>query len=310
MPAPFRIDTHTHILPPDYAAWLKRRSADAGGLPIPDWSEARALETMEARSVRSAIVSVSTPGVHLGDVAEARAMARSVNEYCAALVERLPERFGFFATLTLPDVEGSLAELEYAFDTLHADGVILLANTLGQYLGDDSHRPLFDELDRRGAVVFIHPSRLPGDPVPGIPPYAVDFLLDTTRAAIRLLNSGTLARCRNLKVILSHAGGMVPYVAYRIATTTSRDVADGLAQLRQFYFDIALSASPAALPSLLAFAAPDHVLFGTDWPHAPAQVGAAFTALYEGYDMGDAQRRSIDRGAAQGLFPRLAVATS
>jgi predicted TIM-barrel fold metal-dependent hydrolase len=305
--APHRIDTHTHILPPDYSAWLKRHSADAGGLPIPDWSADAALATMDARSVRTAIVSVSTPGVHLGDVAEARAMARAVNEYCAALVKRHPGRFGFFATLTLPDVEGSLTELAHAFDELHADGVILLANTHGTYLGDDSQKPLFDELNRRGAVVFIHPSQLPGSVVPGVPAFAVDFLLDTTRAAVRLMTSGTLARCPDLKLILSHAGGMVPYAAYRIAVTTSPSgVADGLAQLRRFYFDTALSGSPAALPSLLAFAAPDHVLFGTDWPHAPAAVGAAFTGMYEAYRMTDAQRASIDHGAAERLFPRLA----
>jgi 6-methylsalicylate decarboxylase len=307
MATPYRIDTHTHILPPDYAAWLKRRAEDAGGLPIPDWSVESALEAMDARAVRTAIVSVSTPGVHLGDVAEARAMARAVNEYSADITKRFPERFGFFATLTLPDVEGSLAELDYAFDTLHADGVILLANTHGEYLGDDSHRTLFDELERRRAVVFVHPSQLPGDAVPGVPPYAVDFLLDTTRAAIRLMASGTLTRCPNLKIILSHAGGMVPYAAHRIAVTTSPgNVANGLAQLRRFYFDIALSGSPAALPSLLAFAASDHVLFGTDWPHAPAPVGAAFTSMYETYAMSDSQRTSIDRSAAEQLFPRLA----
>ena len=234
-------------------------------------------------------------------------MARAVNEYCGALAKRHPDRFGFFATLTLPDVEGSLAELAYAFDELDADGVVLLANTHGTYLGDDTQRELFDELNRRGAVVFIHPAHLPGTVVPGVPPFAVDFLLDTTRAAIRLMVSGTLARCPDLRVILSHAGGMVPYASHRIAVTTSpRNVADGLAQLRRFYFDTALSGSPAALPSLLAFAAPDHVLFGTDWPHAPAAVGASFTGMYEQYSMPDEQRASIDRGAAERLFPRFA----
>ena len=303
-----RIDTHTHILPPDYAAWLKRRDVDAGGLPIPLWSEVAALENMEARSVATSIVSVSTPGVHLGDIGEARAMARAVNEYCATLVARNPSRFGFFATLTLPDVEGSLAELAHAFDVLHADGVVLLANSRGTYLGDPSQQALFDELNRRKAVVFVHPAQLPGPQVPGVPAFAVDFLLDTTRAVVRLMSSGTLARCPDMKVILSHAGGMVPYAAYRIAVTVSQtNAAAGLAQLRRLYFDTALSGSPAALPSLLAFAEPDHVLFGTDWPHAPPPVGAMFTGMYEKYEMTAAQRASIDRGAAEKLFPRLAT---
>ncbi len=307
MATPHRIDTHTHILPPDYAVWLKRKSADAGGLPIPDWSVDLALESMEARSVRTSIVSVSTPGVHFGDTAEARAMARSVNEYAADVAKKNPGRFGFFATLTLPDVEGSLAELAYAFDTLHADGVVLLANTHGTYLGDETQQALFSELNRRNAVVFIHPAQLPGPLVPGVPAFAVDFLLDTTRAAVRLMTSGTLARCPNMKVILSHAGGFVPYASHRIAITTSTaNVADGLAQLRRFYYDIALSGSPAALPSLLATAAPEHILFGTDFPHAPTRVGAAFTSMYEAYSMSETQRASIDRGAAERLFPRLA----
>ncbi len=308
MATPHRIDTHTHIVPPDYAAFLKRRSADAGGLPIPEWSVDLALASMEQRSVRTSIVSVSTPGVHFGDDAAARAMAREVNEYAADVVKRNPGRFGFFATVTLPDVEGSLAELAYAFDTLHADGVVLLANTHGTYLGEETQKPLFDELNRRNAVVFIHPAQLPGPLVPGVPAYAVDFLLDTTRAAVRLMTSGTMARCPNIKVILSHAGGFVPYASHRIAITTSTsNVADGLAKLRRFYYDIALSGSPAALPSLLATAAPDHILFGTDFPHAPVQVGAAFTSMYEAYSMSDAQRASIDRGAAERLFPRLAL---
>jgi predicted TIM-barrel fold metal-dependent hydrolase len=309
MTAPHRIDTHTHIVPPDYGAWLRRRGVEAGGLPIPDWSVDAALAVMDERKVRTSIVSVSTPGVHFGDDHEARDMARAVNEYAAKLARKHPDRFGFFATLTLPDVEGSLAELAYAFDTLKADGVVLLANTHGEYLGAEAQAPLFDELNRRSAAVFLHPAQLPGPAAPGIPPYAVDFLLDTTRAATRLVQSGTMKRCPNIKVILSHAGGFVPYAAHRIAVTTSpADVRGGLAQLKRFYYDVALSSSPAALPSLLAFAQPDHVLFGSDWPHAPRQVGGLFESMYESYPLSEVQRASIDRGAAERLLPRFATA--
>src|SRR5262249_16931553 len=181
-------------------------------------------------------------------------------------------------------------------------------NTHGIYLADESQQPLFDELNRRGTVVFVHPAHLPGNVVAGVPPFAVDFLLDTTRAAIKLMTSGTVTRCPNLKVILSHAGGFVPYAAHRIAITMSPyRVTHAIAQLNRFYFDTALPASPTALPSLLAFAAPDHVTFGTDWPHAPPRVGAAFTRMYEAYAMTDAQRASIDRGAAEKLFPRFSA---
>jgi predicted TIM-barrel fold metal-dependent hydrolase len=308
MPTRGRIDTHQHIVPASYAAWLRRKGLAAGGLPIPEWSADSAIALMDKYGIRTAIVSVSTPGVNLGDDAEAREKAREVNEYAAEAVREHPGRFGFFATLTLPDVEGSLDELAYAFDKLHADGVVLLANSRGIYLGDKRFDPLFDELNRRKAIVFVHPSILYGnDPPEGIPPFIADFLLDTTRVAIRLASSGTLDRCPDMKVILSHAGGFVPYAAHRMAGAASpkRDFAEGLAQLQKFCFDIALSGSPTALPSLLAFARRDHILFGSDWPYAADPIVGAFTGMYQRYSMEDAQRASIDRGNAEALFPRL-----
>jgi len=303
-----RIDTHHHVVPAAYATWLKQKGMEAGGMPIPHWSADSAIALMDKYRIQTAIMSISTPGVHLGDDAEAREKAREVNEYAADVVRKHPNRFGFFATLCLPDVKGSLNELAYAFDKLHADGVVLLANSRGIYLGDRAFDPVFDELNRRKAVVFVHPSQLYGfDPLKGMPPYIADFLLDTTRAAVRLAGSGTLDRCPDLKVILSHAGGFVPYAAYRIAGAASpkRDFADGLAQLQKFYFDIAISGSPTALPSLLALARPDHILYATDWPYAMETIVGAFTGMYEGHAFSDAQRSSIDRGNAEALFPRL-----
>lgn len=299
-----RIDTHHHVVPPVYADWLATKGVDAGGRAIPDWSVDQALELMDRLEVTKAILSVSTPGVHLGDDTEAKKMARAVNEFAADVHRRLPDRFGFFATLTLPDVEGSLAELAHAFDELEADGVVLLANIDGIYLGDRRFDELFEELNRRRAVVFVHPSPLAGDAVPGLPAFVADFLLDTTRAALSLCRSGTMDRCPDLRVILSHAGGFVPYAAHRIAAAASphRDPADGLAQLERFWFDIALSGTPTALPSLLAFAASDRILFGSDWPYAPAARAASMTALYDAFQLDDQTRASIDHGAANALF--------
>jgi 6-methylsalicylate decarboxylase len=303
-----RIDTHHHVVPAAYAAWLRRKGIAAGGLPIPEWSAGSAIALMDKYRIQTAIMSVSTPGVHLGDDAEAREKAREVNEYAAEVVRKHHDRFGFFATLCLPDVKGSLDELAHAFDQLHADGVVLLANSRGIYLGDRAFDALFDELNKRKAVVFVHPSHLFGvDPLQGVPPFIADFLLDTTRAAVRLAGSGTLDRCPDLKVILSHAGGFVPYAAYRIAGAASpkRDFADGLAQLKKFYFDLAISGSPTALPSLMTLAQPDHVLYATDWPYATDAIVGAFTGMYEGYSFSAAQRASIDRSNAEALFPRL-----
>lgn len=303
-----RIDTHHHVVPPFYGDWLRANDALAGGLPIPDWSPAAALALMDRHEVAIAVLSVSTPGVLLGDGADARAMARDVNDYAAQLARDHSDRFGFFATLTLPDVDGSLAEIERAFDSLGADGVILLANNAGIYLGDKAFDPVFDELQRRQAVVFVHPSALPGiTPIDGIPPFIADFLLDTTRAAVNLARSGTLDRCPDVKVILSHAGGFLPYAAYRLSGTAGDgDFVAGLDRLKRFHFDIALSGSPSALPSLLAFTDPTHVTFGSDFPYAPDVAVASMTAMYEAYALDEADRRQIDRGTAETLFPRFA----
>ena len=301
-----RIDTHQHIVPPAYGAWLKARGEDAGGRGIPDWSAQAALEMMSSARIGTAILSVSTPGVHLGDDAQARAMAREVNEFAADVARSHPGRFGFFATLTLPDVDGAIAEAEHALGTLGADGVVLLASVRGTYLGDPAWDPLLEALDRRGAVVFVHPGALHGSSVPGIPAFAADFLLDTTRAAINLARRGVLERYPDLKIVLSHAGGFVPFAAERIARIVSPDGANpgGLARLRRFWFDLALSSSPYALPSVLAFADPARVTFGSDWPYAITERAWHFARLLDAHPLTDAQRQAIDRGNAQALLAR------
>ncbi len=303
---PRRIDTHQHIVPPAYAAWLDRHGVSAGGLPIPAWSAEGALDLMEAGGIATAILSVSTPGVHLGDDAEARRMARSVNEFAADVVRTRPGRFGFFATLTLPDVDGALAEAAHALDVLGADGVVLLTNVRGVYLGDASIEPLMEELDRRKAVVFVHPSELPAPPVPGIPPFAADFLLDTTRAGIHMARRGWLDRYPDLKIILSHGGGFIPYAAERIARMCSPDgdSAHGIERLRRFYFDTALASSPYALPSLLAFADPDRISFGSDWPYAQKERSLHFARLLDAFEMQEPLREAIHRGNIARLLPR------
>ncbi len=308
-----RIDVHHHVLPPTYVAWLKEEGIhDAGGRALPDWSVQSTLDLMGKFEIETGILSVSTPGVclrpHVGKNDEGRARAREVNEFSARIAHDNPGRFGFFATLVLPDLDGAIAEASYALETLHASGVILLANTHGKYLGDESDNPLFAELDRLGAVLFIHPSELPGPGIEGIPAFAADFLLDTTRAAYKLVRNGFLQRYPNLKIILSHAGGFVPYASHRMAAAVSQDTGrpiDGVLQdFRSFYFDTALSGSPAALPSLLAFAKPGHVLFGSDWPFAPQAAVAYFTGQLDAYTaLDESGRKAIDRDSAAALFP-------
>ena len=302
-----KIDTHHHIVPPAYRQWLEGRGLDAGGRAIPDWTPAGSLAVMDRNGSDTAILSLSTPGVHLGDNGEARRQARAVNDYAAAVVAAHPRRFGFFATLTLPDVEGAIAEARHALDELNADGVVLLSNVRGTYLGDPDWDPLLEELNRRGAVVFEHPSAPPGPVIPGIPPYAADFLLDTVRSAINLARHGCLERFPDLRFILSHGGGFLPYAAERIASQCSADgsILAGMERLRRFHYDTSLC-GPSALPSLLAFADPQRITFGSDWPFAPAEVTIPLAAALDGFPMEPQARHQLARGNAEALFPRLA----
>ncbi len=307
-----RIDTHAHLIPPDYRKQLANAGIDeAGGRALPPWSPDLALQAMDELDVGTAILSVSTPGTtFLPDPADAAALARHLNDYSAALVAGHPDRYGFFATLPTPHRAESVAEAERALDDLRADGVVLLANSAGTYLGQDGQDPLFDALNTRSAVVFVHPADLPGPGVDEIPPFAADFLLDTTRAAYLLVRNGIRRRYPKIRFILSHAGGFVPYAAHRMAVSimadTGRSPADILDDFAGFYFDTALSSSQAALPTLLAFARPGHILFGSDFPFAPLAAGKLFTAGLETYPGLDAAaRRAIDFENARALFPRL-----
>jgi len=310
-----RIDTHAHAIPANYLAALRNAGVgDAGGREMPEWSPEAALAAMAEMDVATSILSVSAPGTtFLPAAADAAALARDVNDYTASVVADNPDRFGFFATVPMPHVAQATAEAVRALDELHADGVVLLANNAGVYLGEDGQDDLFEALDQRWAVVFIHPAELPGPSVPGVLPWATDFLLDTTRAAYLLVRNNIRRKYPNIKFILSHAGGFVPYASHRMAlaimSETGRSVADILDDFASFYFDTALSASAAALPSLLAFAQPGHVTFGSDFPFGPVVVGKMFAAGLEAYPGLDArQREAIDRGNALRLFPRLGTA--
>lgn len=307
---PSRVDVHQHLIPSFYRDLLAKAGiAEAGGRQLPDWSPESALEVMDLLGTTTAILSVSTPGTgFLTDPGEAAELARRLNDFSAGLAAEHPGRFGYFATLPLPDIAASAAEAERALVELGADGVTLLANNQGVYLGADGQDDLWRTLNRHGAVVLVHPADLPAPPVEHIPPFAADFLLDTTRAAYLLVRNGIVRRYPDIRFILSHAGGFVPYSSHRMAVAiagdTGRSPLDVLDDFRSFYFDTALSSSPAALPTLLAFARPGHVLFGSDWPFAPTVAGQYFAnGLDGGVDPGTL--RAVNRTNADALFPRL-----
>src|SRR3984893_7231329 len=307
-----RIDVHHHLVPPFWAETLSRHGGDPSGWHSPTWSAAGSLAFMDAQRIPPAFSFLTAPSV-TGWVGEGRReMARRVNEFGAGLVTRWPDRFGSFATLPLPDVDGALRELEYAFDMLNADGVVLLSNYAGHYLGDPAFGPLWAELERRSAVVFIHPAKPAIPVIVGMPGPIVDYPFDTTRTAVQLVLNGVITRCPGVEIILSHAGGFLPFAAHRfaeLAPAVRTDVpatADLLESFRSFYFDTALSSSPASLLALQSFARPGHILYGSDFPYAPAAVGASFTAKLDAFeDLSREARTAIDNGGAHKLLPRL-----
>ena len=307
MQSGWRIDVHQHLLPTEFLAALERHGMSQWA-PV-TWTAAAALAAMDGQEIGTGMLSLSTPGTHFGDDAEARLLSRQINERLAELVKGRPDRFGMFASIPLPDIDGSLEAIRHAYDELFTDGVVLLASNQEIYLGDPVFDPVMAELDRRSAVIFIHPTHLAGPPVPGVHPALADFLLTTTRAAINMALRGVPRRFPNLKIILPHGGGFLPYAAYRIANRAANARGPGVTtasiveDLSSFYFDTALSSSPTALPSLLKFARPGHVVFGSDWPYC---LDTFFTDTLDEYELVDAAERSaINRGNAEQLFPRL-----
>ena len=309
MTTPARIDVHQHVVPPIWAQTLASHGGDPTGSAMPRWSPELAIEFMDSQQIATGILSLTLPSVVGWPETERREMARRVNEYTAGLVAARPRRFGNFATLPLPDIEGALEEIDYALGPLGADGVTLLANYGGTYLGDPTFESLWDELDRRQAVVFVHPGEPPAKPVAGLASPIVDVLLDTTRTAVQLVLNGTVDRHPSARIILAHAGGYLPYASMRFAELAGvfRPDSPGpdhlMASFERFYFDTALS-SGAALPTLRAFAASGHTLFGSDFPYAPARVTAPFTAAIDA-DLSAADQTAINHANARELFPRL-----
>src|SRR6202790_5555289 len=299
-----RIDVHQHVVPSFWAEALPAhggdpsgpRSGDPSHTVLPPWSPDSAIDFMDSEQIATAILSLTAPGITGWDKSGRREMARRVNEYTADLVAKRPDRFGHFATLPLPDVDGALQELEHALDTLRAHGVILLANYSGKYLGEAAFEPVWAELDRRQAIVYVHPGQPPLPTAAGLAGPLVDYPFDTTRTAVQLVLNGVVDRYPGARIILAHAGGFVPYASHRFAELAhvfrpdAAKPADILSSFRRFYFDTALSSSSAALPSLEAFAEHGHILFGTDFPFAPSSVGATFTRNLDAYEMTPAEK--------------------
>jgi predicted TIM-barrel fold metal-dependent hydrolase len=303
-----RIDTHQHIVPDYYVEWLSGHGLGTiGDRPQPGWTEGSALEFMDAMDIETAVLSLATPNVYVGPAEERLLMARRVNDTVADLARERQDRFGNFASLPLPDLNASMHEAERAIDELGADGIIVLSHVDGTYISDPSFEPILELLDDRSSVLFVHPNIPPFDPMPGVNPGAADFLLETVRAAIGLSIADVPGRFPNLSIILSHGGGFMPFAAERFAAVCGGgDTELGLARLKSFYVDTALSSGRASLDAIRSFVDPERILFGSDWPWAPLARAGRFTELLDGYGLPAAEDAAIARRNAERLMPRLA----
>jgi 6-methylsalicylate decarboxylase len=310
------VDIHHHILPDFFWQATNEGDSPVGGISPAAWSRESALSFLDDAGIDVAVVSISTPGVHTGNDVAARVLARWCNEFSAELIRDHPLRFAGFACLPLPDVEGSLVELTYALDELRLDGVVLFSNALGIYLGDNALAPLFDELQRREAVVFVHPNASP-DPSAhrlGLPDSLIDFTADTTRAFAQLLYTNTFARTPGVKYIFSHAGGTVPYLAGRFGIIDEMGVIPGAARrstaaetFRNLYFDTALSWSDPVLVMLRSVVGMDRVMFGSDYPYLRRDLAVSCRQRIEDSPvLTDSERTAVLGETAIGLLPRLA----
>lgn len=303
-----KIDTHQHFFPTAYidAVGMDVLAAQMPNKRAPDWSPQKAIAMMDEAGIAEGILSVSS----VPRIADPTRVARDCNDAAAKLRQLYPDRFGAFASMPLPDIDASLTEASYALDVLKADGFIVFTSYDGTYLGDDRFEPLWEELDRRGAVVLIHPNE-PSYALPAVAPASVlEFPFETTRTATSLILAGVLARFPAIRFILSHAGGTLPYLFPRIALSLNmmpaviERVGDPASAFRAFYYDTALAAGGPTFAALGKIADPSRILFGTDFPMAPDFGLKVFAAELETMDVPGLSRSHVESANAARLLGR------
>ena len=306
-----RIDIHHHFVSPSFLQTLTERNTKT---PVPGlaawkgYAPARAVETLDRVGIQTAMLSITAPGVWFGDAAQAGRLAREMNEYAAArLVGDYRGRFGLFAVLPLPDVPGTLREIEYAFDTLKAEGVGILTSYGPAYLGDPSFAPVLAELNRRRAIVYTHPTdaQCCMNLVPGVANQMLEYPTDTTRTIVSLIASEAAAKYPDIRFIFSHAGGTITAVAGRVlgqgappdAFTRAPEPNSRLSHLRRFYYDTAGSANPVAMAALRALVPLSQILFGTDAPFVDGapQVKGLQASGFNASELADVERANALR---------------
>jgi predicted TIM-barrel fold metal-dependent hydrolase len=306
MPTPHRIDVHHHIVSLGFVAELKSLLQP----PTLNWTPERSIEDMDKAGVATAITSVTTPGVWIGDDEQGRRLARDSNDYAARLAADHPGRFGIFVAVPLPHIEASLREIEYGLDVLKADGIALFTSYRDTWLGDPAFDPVMAELDHRKAVVFVHPEAplCCRGLLPGVHEAVLEYGFDTTRAITRILFSGTALRYRDIRWIFCHGGGTTPFLAERLVRAPginkalTQYVPDGvMAELQRFHYDVAQIAHPMALAALTRLVPISQILWGTDFPF---RFGTEYVKGLSEFGFGADDLRKIDRENALRLLPR------
>jgi predicted TIM-barrel fold metal-dependent hydrolase len=316
MPPARRIDFHIHLIPQFYQDAAYEAGAGPAIGRYPQWSPERLLDVMDENDIAVALTSLAQPGVQFGDPAGAATLARRCNAYASELCARWPKRFGAFAVVPMGDMREAVAEIAYALDVLKHQGVCLFASYGEKFLGDPRFDPVLAALNDRGAVVFVHPALHPTSrkldlPWPG---FMMEYLFDTTRAVVNLVFGGAIEKFPRIRFVLAHAGGLVPYFAWRLSVSPMIDArlpqiprAQVFDRLRRFWYDNALSPTAETMACLAEVAAPERIVFGSDWPFANAGVVAEAVKTYVSQSaMPATQRHAIDRGNALSLFPQFA----
>ena len=329
------IDLHHHIIPDFYVNSLAELGIiELSGVPIPDLNPGKSLSDMDKLGIDKAVISTpfaglppSDSGFLLKDIEFSRSLVRKTNIHLAELIKKHPTRYGGFASIPLPDIEGAFEELDYALDELRLDGVVLLSNTRGMYLGDPELEEFFAELNRRKVVVFIHPEDPPFANLakPDVPVVFIEWPFDTTRAVTNMVYGGVLDRNPNIRFVLSHGGGAVPSLSWRISlleyvqrdkTKKLRTLYDlilrkqgpvtGMKLLKKMYYDTTAVTASSSLTTLKELAGPSHIVLGTDLGAAPKLMASLVLKdlkSFDGFDIEDL--RIIARKGALDLFPRL-----
>jgi 6-methylsalicylate decarboxylase len=307
------IDVHFHLIPPFYREAVYEAGSGPAIGRYPDWSPALALDLMDNHGIALAILSLAQPGVGFLPADKAVGCARRCNEYAAELIAKHPKRFGCFGLLPMHDIDAAIGEARHCLETLRFEGISLFASYGEKFLGDTTFDPLMDYLNRRDTVVHVHPGLHPSSrslalPWPG---FMIEYVFDTTRAAVNLLFSGALERFANIRFVLSHAGGTLPFIAWRLsvapmidARLKQRSRAEIFAGLKTFWYDNALASGAAPMATLSRIAARERILFGSDWPFCNDRVVAAEIADFIAPDfLAPNTVEMIARNSALQLFP-------